>query len=77
MPNHELYNVRLHILSPVHVGSGQELDPFSYVIRDNKLLIIDLSKWIENYSDKEILYQKMDSEGILFKFYGNRQCVKI
>ncbi|MEA3360306.1 MAG: type III-A CRISPR-associated RAMP protein Csm5 [Thermodesulfobacteriota bacterium] len=62
MPNHELYNVRLHILSPVHVGSGQELDPFSYVIRDNKLLIIDPYKWIENYSDKETLYQKMDSE---------------
>ena len=62
MPNHELYNVRLHILSPVHVGSGQELDPFSYVIRDNKLMIIDLAKWIENYSDKETLYQKMDSE---------------
>jgi CRISPR-associated protein Csm5 len=65
MPNHESYNVRLHILSPVHVGSGQELDPFSYVIRDNKLLIIDLAKWIENYSDKEILYQKMDSEDYL------------
>jgi CRISPR/Cas system CSM-associated protein Csm5 (group 7 of RAMP superfamily)/predicted DNA-binding ArsR family transcriptional regulator len=62
MPNHETYNVRLHILSPVHVGSGQELDPFSYVIRDNKLMIIDLSKWAENYSDKETLYQKMDSE---------------
>jgi len=62
MSNHELYNVRLHILSPVHIGSGQELDPFSYVIRDNKLLIIDLTKWIENYSDKETLYQKMDSE---------------
>ena len=62
MPNHESYNVRLHIISPVHVGSGQELDPFSYVIRDNKLLIIDLAKWIENFSDKETLYQKMDSE---------------
>ena len=62
MSNHELYNVRLHILSPVHVGSGQELDPFSYVIRNNKLLIIDLAKWIENYSDKETLYQKMDSD---------------
>ncbi len=62
MPNHASYNVKLHILSPVHVGAGQELDPFSYVIRDNKLLLIDLAKWIENYSDKEILYQKMDSE---------------
>lgn len=62
MPNHESYNVRLHILSPVHVGSGQELDPFSYVIRDNKLLILDLAKWIENYSDKETLYQKMNSD---------------
>ncbi|MBW2661953.1 MAG: type III-A CRISPR-associated RAMP protein Csm5 [Deltaproteobacteria bacterium] len=62
MPSHESYNVRLHILSPIHIGSGQELDPFSYVIRDNKLLIIDMAKWIENYSDKETLYQKMDSE---------------
>ena len=65
MPNHELYNVRLHILSPVHVGSGQELDPFSYVIRNNKLLIIDFVKWIESYSDKETLYQKMNSDNYI------------
>jgi len=54
--------VNLHILSPVHIGSGQELDPFSYMIRDEKLLLIDLLKWMEGYDDKESLHEKMDSD---------------
>ncbi len=64
MPNQQLdqYNVNLHILSPIHVGTGQELDPFSYVIRDKGLFLIDLVKWIESYSDREKLESMMDSD---------------
>ncbi len=45
--------VKLETLSPVHIGSGQELDPFSYVIKENGgsepiLYFIDIALWIES-----------------------------
>ncbi|MDY6853445.1 MAG: type III-A CRISPR-associated RAMP protein Csm5 [Thermodesulfobacteriota bacterium] len=57
--------VNLNILSPVHIGSGQELDPFLYMIRDEKLLLIDLLQWMEGYDDKESLHEKMDSDNFV------------
>lgn len=56
------YQANLHILSPVHVGTGQELDPFSYIIRDKTLFLIDLVKWMESYPESEILHTMMDSD---------------
>ena len=58
----EANRVNLHILSPIHVGSGQELDPFSYVIRNSDLLLIDLVKWMADYEDKDTLRQMMNSD---------------
>jgi len=55
-------NVRLHLLSPVHIGTGQELDPFSYIIRDGRLFLIDLVKWMEMYAQKEELHNMMNSD---------------
>ena len=40
------HRVNLHILSPIHIGTGQELDPFSFVIKDETLFFIDLMKWM-------------------------------
>ena len=58
----ELHRVNLHILSPIHVGTGQEIDPFSYVIRDNNLFLIDIIKWMEKYTDQDELHRMMDSD---------------
>jgi len=58
----ELHNVKLHVLSPIHIGTEQELDPFSYVIRDNNLLLIDLTRWMEMYPEKEKLHSMMESD---------------
>lgn len=55
----------MHILSPLHIGAGQELDPFSYIIRKEKLLMFDLFKWMNGYENKEELYKKMDSGNFL------------
>ncbi len=55
-------NVNLHILSPVHIGAGQELDPFSYLIKNGNLVLFDLLKWMEVYENKDELNDKMDSE---------------
>jgi CRISPR-associated protein Csm5 len=64
MQNQQLshYSVNLHILSPIHIGTGQELDPFSYVIRGKGLFLIDLVKWMENYPEKDKLESMMDSD---------------
>jgi CRISPR type III-A-associated RAMP protein Csm5 len=56
------YRVNLHILSPVHIGTGQELDPFAFIIRGETLFLIDLVKWMENYPEKNQLYRMMDSD---------------
>jgi len=58
----DYYRVKLHILSPIHVGTGQELDPFSFVIHDNQLYLFDLIKWIDLYPEKNELYSMMDSD---------------
>jgi hypothetical protein len=62
MSQFKSYSINLHILSPIHVGTGVELDPFSYVIKGNKLKLFDLVKWMEHFPDKDDLHQKMDSE---------------
>lgn len=62
VPQLKQYRVNLHLLSPIHVGTGEELDPFSYVIRNRTLYLIDLIKWIENFSDKDKLESMMDSD---------------
>ena len=63
-PNH--YNVNLHILSPIHVGTGQELDPFSFVISHEQLHLIDLVKWIDEYPKREELYTMMNSDNFAY-----------
>ncbi len=55
-------SVRLHLLSPIHIRTGEELDPFSYIIRDRRLFLIDLVKWMEMYPQKEELHNMMDSD---------------
>lgn len=59
-PQHS--KVKLHILSPIHIGTDQELDPFSYVIRNNTLFLIDIVRWIESHPDQEFIQKRMDSD---------------
>lgn len=65
MADFKSFGVNLHILSPVHIGSGQELDPFSYIIRNDTLLLFDLIRWMEGYAQKQELNEMMDSEDFI------------
>ncbi len=38
----EKYKMTVKMLSPVHIGTGQELLPFEYIIRDDVMYVIDL-----------------------------------
>jgi hypothetical protein len=57
---HQYY--RLEALTPVHIGTGESLDPFSYVIKDGELHYIDLTGWVEAHPDPEGLARKLSGE---------------
>ncbi len=48
-------HMKLEVLTPVHVGSGETLDPTTYVIKDDPegpvLHTLDLMAWIEDHHD--------------------------
>jgi hypothetical protein len=62
LPQLKHYQVNFHVLSPIHIGTGQEFDPFAYVIREKVMHLIDLVRWIDNYPEKDKLSQIMDSD---------------
>ncbi len=62
IPQFEKHRINLHLLTPLHVGTGHELDPFSYVIEDNRLHFIDLIKWMDAFQDKNTLNKMMESD---------------
>ena len=49
-------NIKLkcEIVSPVHIGSGQETEPLSYVIKDDRLYRISFEKFINKLNSSEI-----------------------
>ncbi len=63
MPRHNLTlqdqvtPFRLEPLAPIHVGSGELLDPMSYLIdeKGEQLHFIDLPAWVEDHPDPERL----------------------
>ncbi|MCD6487299.1 MAG: type III-A CRISPR-associated RAMP protein Csm5 [Syntrophobacterales bacterium] len=62
MPQLEKHRINLHLLTPLHVGTGQDVDPFSYVIEDGRLHFIDLIKWIDAFQDKNKLNKMVESD---------------
>jgi CRISPR type III-A-associated RAMP protein Csm5 len=62
IPQFEKHRINLHLLTPLHVGTGQDLDPFSYVIEDNRLHFINLIKWMDAFQDKKTPNKMMESD---------------
>lgn len=47
------FGLQLYTLSPVHIGDGMELEPFSYVIKDDTLYCFDMVKFGELLSENQ------------------------
>jgi CRISPR type III-A-associated RAMP protein Csm5 len=62
MPQLKKHRINLHLLTPLHVGTGQDFDPFSYVIEGSRLHFIDLIKWMDAFQDKNTLNKMMESD---------------
>lgn len=56
--------IRMEILTPVHIGSGDTIDPLDYVMatQDDQdyFCQIDLDAWLEDYPDQEALAKVLD-----------------
>jgi CRISPR-associated protein Csm5 len=61
-PQLKKHRVNLCLLTPLHIGTGQDFDPFSYVIEGKKLHLIDLVRWMAEFPDRDILGRMMESD---------------
>lgn len=47
----DVYTMEITFLTPVHIGTGEELNPFDFVIKDKMLCLIDLERWLSDNLD--------------------------
>lgn len=57
--------LKMELLTPVHIGSGETLDPLSYVLKNDNgkkvLSHINLDAWLEEYPEQKELNQVLES----------------
>jgi len=62
------YSLKCEILSPLHIGTGKEIEPFYYIIKDHKFYKISLDNFLfELPSDDRIAFERLIDEGRLNK----------
>jgi CRISPR-associated protein Csm5 len=49
------YRLSCEILSPIHIGSGKEIDPLNYIIKGERLYKISFEKFVMGINDAERL----------------------
>lgn len=52
----EHYAIQGEFLSPVHIGTGQKIEPFDYIIKKPTFYRIDLSRFITETDDETRAY---------------------
>jgi len=64
-----IYNIKLHILSPIHIGCDESYSPLEFIIDADKNLLIHFNLWqfIENLDNKDWQKLKTISENISLK----------
>ncbi len=58
------YQMTIKVLSPVHIGTGQELDPLEYMVQDGLFRRLDLTGFLQSLPDaqKQQFYEAVNSE---------------
>ena len=60
------YRINIEILSPVHIGTNEELDPLNYIIKESVFYRINLEKFLVDLEEslKQDFYGLVDSDDI-------------
>lgn len=57
------YKLKCEILSPIHIGTGDEIGPMDYLIKEGKFYKIKFERYVSNMDDK----QREEFEGLIDK----------
>jgi len=77
-----IYNVKLHTVSPIHIGCDQSYTPVNFVIDTDKSTLIEFDLWdfINSLDEKEYIKLRDISENkspialvYLYRFYAERK----
>lgn len=60
------FKLRCEILSPLHIGAGDEIDPLNYIIKGGKLYRVSFERYVERMNDTErAKFEELISKGNL------------
>ncbi|MBI5185788.1 MAG: type III-A CRISPR-associated RAMP protein Csm5 [Nitrospinae bacterium] len=57
------YTLKFEILSPLHIGAGEEMDPMSYIIKGNRLYRVSFEKFVSRMDES----QRSEFESVIAK----------
>lgn len=52
------YTLTMDFLCPVHIGTGEDIDPFYFTIKGNELILVDMERWLVDESENQDLLDK-------------------
>lgn len=57
------YNIKIQVLSPIHIGSGEQIDPLEYVVDGNLFFRLDINRFLSELPEqlKKDFYTATDS----------------
>ncbi len=66
------FNIYLKVISPIHIGSGEDYEPYHYVVKDGYMYLIDEDKYSEFLTEKGKFdeFLKVCDSGNLIKIRG-------
>ena len=47
------YKLKLQLLSPIHIGNGEEISPFEYVLKGDVFYRVDLARFLSNLTTSQ------------------------
>lgn len=47
------YSLKCEMLSPIHIGTGEDVDPMSYIIQGERFYKIKFESFVSNMGDNE------------------------
>ncbi|MGB9745227.1 MAG: type III-A CRISPR-associated RAMP protein Csm5, partial [Desulfurella sp.] len=50
------FNIKLKVLTPIHIGDGSSYDPTDYIIDKNEMHVIDHDRFIQKINSNKTLY---------------------
>jgi CRISPR-associated protein Csm5 len=63
----QVFKVSYRVITPIHIGTGEDISPFEYVIKDGKLYRIESDELISGLSEEQLkrFYAYVDANNLI------------